>query len=961
MAEEEDGNILIATHNNNIIYRFNPVNRQTQKAFEMDYNNIQCLLRDGDKLYVSIYGRGIYVLSLKSGKVIEKINMNTIEGRSLFKISTGGLLFSLEEGGCVLKELSGKLIRLEKLAGIPVTDIVEDANRTLWFATHAYGLFAWKPDGTWENFTTQTNSKITLASNGLSDLLCDSKNRLWIGTKDKGLIVYNLSEKRIEKAWTETSGISSNIIYSILDDKDGNIWVSTQKGITRISNPDFKIKSFSYIGKEIQYNSRSALLSSSNLLYFGGTNGFISLNPQELVLNADIPETVVTGFKIFNQEMVAGEKSSPLTHSIENTTEIILKHNQANFSFEFASLSFVSPNSNQYAYMLEGFDNNWNYVSGNMAHYMNIPPGKYVFKVKGTNNDGLWGQERRVIIKIKPPLWLESYMIVIYIVLFLATIVYLILRYNRYLNAKNQEKQYKYHVAKEKEMYESKISFFTNIAHEIRTPLSLITAPLERILTSMNIDEEVKKNLAIVERNTNRLLDLVNQLLDFRKIENDMFLLNSRYQNVVNILRKVYDQYYPDAKSNRIEMNLEVPETNVLSYVDSEALYKIVSNLLSNALKFTKNSIKIRLSIQNETLFLSVEDNGNGIKDDYSDKIFEPFYQIQVADNYNNKGSGLGLSLSRSLARKMDGDLLVESEYGKGSRFILELPILKPDEMSTGSKEMPKEMPKEALSESIEGCKSESLQTILIVEDNDELRNFMKDYLSEYYTVLDAKNGIDALQVLENNMVDIIISDILMPEMDGLELAHELKNNTAYSHLPIILLSAKTDTATKIDGLKKGADVYMEKPFSIEQLKAQISSIIDARARLREKFIESPLHYFNRNNIDNNESAQFVKKLNEFIVENMSNEKLSIDNLSSEFAISRTNFQKKIKNITGLTPNDYIKLIRLNKSAELLSSGRYRINEVCVIVGFNTPSYFSKCFFEQFGKLPKDFAQMNIE
>jgi signal transduction histidine kinase/ligand-binding sensor domain-containing protein/DNA-binding response OmpR family regulator len=957
IVEEEDGKLLVATHNNNIIYRYDPVNRETGKAFEMDYNNIQCLLRDNDRLYVSIYGRGIYVLSLKTGKIVEKISTNTIEGKSMFKISTGKILISLEEGGCVLKDSNGKLTPLKKLSGIQITDITEDTTQTIWFATHAYGLYCWKPDGSWENFTNTPNSKIALVSNGLSDLLCDSKNYLWIGTKNKGLILYNPAERKIEREWNETSGLPSNTIYSILDDAEGNVWVSTQKGIVRISNRNFEIKTFGYIGQEIQYNSRCALISSSNYLYFGGANGFISLNPEELVFNKKIPTIAITEFKIFNKKVLPGEKSSPLKNPVESATDIVLKHNQSNFSFEFASFSFVSPSSNQYAYMLDGFENNWNYVTENTAHYMNIPPGKYVFKVKGTNNDGLWGPEKCILIKIKPPFWLETYMIILYILALTGAIIYLILRYHKHLEAKNQEKQYKYHVAKEKEIYESKINFFTNIAHEIRTPLSLIMAPLERIIASKNMDEEVKKNLGIVELNANRLLDLVNQLLDFRKIENDMFLLNFHYQNVVKIIRKIYDQYHQDAKNNRIEMTLDVPANNILCYIDSEALYKIVSNLISNALKFTKDSIRVQLTIDDETLLLSVEDNGNGIKECYLNKIFEPFYQIQVTDNYNNKGSGLGLSLSKTLAMKLGGDLYVQSEYGKGSLFTLELPVLKNEDISKEDKEIAEEI----TSESMESVRLDSSQTILLVEDNNELRNFMKECLSEYYTVVDANNGVHALQVIENNAVDIIISDILMPEMDGLELAHELKSNAAYSHLPIILLSAKTDTATKIDGFRKGADVYMEKPFSIEQLKAQISSIIETRINLRKKLIESPLQYFKRNNINDDESAKFVKKLNDFIVENMSDEKFSINNLSRNFAISRTNFQKKIKSITGLTPNDYIKLIRLNKSAELLSTGKYRINEVCVIVGFNTPSYFSRCFFEHFGKLPKDFAQTNIE
>lgn len=957
IVEESNGNILMSTHNNNIIYRFNPHNKQIEKAFEMDYQNIQSLLRDNDKLYVSIYGRGVRVLSLTTGRILKNLNINTVDGKSMYRISNGNIIFTLDGGGFAILEPNGTITRSEKLTRIFIADITEDSNGTVWFITYSHGIFALSKAGKWENFTGKTTNDTALIKNSLNCVLHDSKNHFWLGTNNDGLLLYDISERKIIKIFNESNGMPSNTINSVVSDKNGNVWVSTKKGIVRISAKTHDVKSFGYIGKELQYNSRSAIRSSTNHLYFAGTNGFISLNPEKPILNEKVPIIVLTGLKISNKEVIPGEKSSPLEHSLNNTKEIILKSNQSNFSFKFASLSYVYPEGNQYAYMLEGFDDEWNHTTDNQAQYMNIPSGKYVFRVKGTNNDGLWSEtSTSVIVRIRPPFWLEYYMIALYILFIIAITLYIILQYHRFIRKKNEEKQFKYQADKDREIYETKIEFFTHIAHEIRTPLSLITAPLESIIASNDGNEQTKRNLKTIERNSSRLLELIKQLLDFRKIENEMMTLNLRYHDISKIVQKVYDQYSHDAKIHNIEMTLDIPDKIILSYVDSEALYKIVSNLISNALKFTKNRIKIKLSISSdELLSLAVEDNGNGIKDDVLDKIFEPFYQVVTTDNYNNKGSGLGLSLSKSLAKKLGGDISVLSEYNKGSVFTLELPILKTEN------ELDAEDDEEnvglTLLESTEMISDQdSGVSILVVEDNTELRVFIKECLTELYTVFEAENGIHALQILENNTVDLIISDILMPEMNGLELCEKVKSNTAYSHLPFILLSAKTDTTTKIDGLKKGADVYMDKPFSIEQLKAQIASIIENRSNIRKRFIESPLQYFKKNT-DNSENAEFIKKLNAFILEKMSDEKFSIDNLSSEFAISRTNFQKKIKNITGVTPNDYIKLIRLNKSAELLSTGKYRINEVCFIVGFNTPSYFSKCFFEHFGKLPKDFMQ----
>lgn len=945
MVEGEDGNIFISTHNNNIIYRYNPTTRIIDKAFTMDYHNIQSMLRDNNKLYVSIFGRKVHVLSIDNGKILEEINVRTIEGQSIFKASDGRILFLKEAGGCAFRDSDGKLKDFKPLEGTSIIAVTEDASGTLWFLTHNKGLIFIKPNNEWANISEGVNANY-ITKNNLSSFLFDTKNKLWIGTKNTGLLLFNPITGKVENTFNTSNGMSSNTINSILDDKDGNIWASTGKGIVRIDKITNKIRTFSYAGKEIQYNTKCALKTSSNKLYFAGAKGFICLDPEQITLNENIPPIYLTGFKIYNEDTL-------LKETLQQTKEIELKYNQTNFSFQFAALSFSFPESNHYAYMLEGFDKDWNYTTDNTAQYMNIPAGKYVFKVKGTNNDGIWNNGGvSIAITVKPPFWLESYMIILYFILIISTIIYFIRRYQRFLDRKNEEKQYKYQVVKEKEIYEAKINFFTNIAHEIRTPLSLITAPLQNIIQSNEGSNLTKKHLGVMERNTNRLLDLVNQLLDFRKIEHDMFLLNHKNHDIVKIVRKVFEQYQRDTED--IKITLDVPSEKVMSCLDSEALYKIISNLMSNAVKFTKDLISVKLEANNQILSVSVRDNGEGIEENSIDKIFEPFYQLEPSNTYGNEGSGLGLSLAQSLANKHGGDVYVQSIKGEGAIFTLELPIVKAkeeiDSFINESKVLESDL------EEIKTTETEDNQTIIIVEDNKELRDFMKDCLEELYTVVEAENGLEALKLVENNDCDVIISDIIMPEMDGLEFCNEIKSNPAYSHIPIILLSAKTDTSSKIAGLKKGADVYMEKPFSIEQLKAQVASIIENRANIRTKLRQAPLLYFKQNTDDSDENTEFVEKLNDFILKNMSDENFSIDSLSREFAISRTNFQKKIKSITGVTPNDYIRLIRLNKSAELLSTGKYRINEVCLEVGFNTPSYFSKCFYEHFGKLPKDFV-----
>lgn len=958
-TDDADGSMLISTHNNNVIYRFDPLRHRREKAFEVSYNNVQSLLRDGDKLYVGVYDRGVDVLSLPSGRPIENLKINIVEGNSIYRIADGGILFALQEGGCIYQDRRGNRQRIEKLAQILIASIAQDNRGTVWFATYGNGLYGWKSDGSWIHHTHELGNASETSDNGLTSLAVFG-DQLWIGTKNRGILLFDIPQNKTVRTFRKSDGIPSDLILSVLCDENGNIWAGTKEGIARISARTHDIKSFGYIGKEVLCNLRSSHRAADNRLYFGGSNGFIVLNPSEWTTNESVPPVVITGLKVANRKVSPGEEHSLLERAVECTEEIVLKRSQSNFTFEFASLSYIYPEANRYAYKLDGFDKEWTYTEANTAPYMNIPAGKYVFRVKGTNNDGKWNEvPTSITVRITPPLYQNTYMILLYILITASIIALFIKWYLRNLDKKQREKEYKYQIAKEKEMYEQKINFFTDIAHEIRTPLSLITAPLENIIASNDGNEQTRKNLVTIERNTNRLLDLVNQLLDFRKIENDMFLLKYRYRNVVTIVQKVYDQYAQSAVSRGINISLALPEQKILSYIDSEALYKIISNLLSNAVKFARSSIRVQLTTEDEKMLLTVEDDGIGIKKEFLEKIFEPFYQVEVADTPNYKGSGLGLSLSKSLARKLRGDIRVQSTFGEGTLFTLELPILAEENLTQPAAE-----PEPAAADTQETDDTPENKTgntaVLIVEDNEELRDFIHGCLAEYYTVYEAENGIKALEVIEANTIDIIVSDIVMPGMDGIELCNELKTNPAYSHLPIILLSAKTDTSSKIDALKKGADVYMEKPFSLEQLKAQISSIVENRANIRKKFVESPLSYFKQEK-DQSENAEFIRKLNAFIFNNMSDEKFSIDSLSSEFAISRTNFQKKIKSITGLTPNDYIKLIRLNKSAELLATGKYRINEVCFLVGFNTPSYFSKCFFEHFGKLPKDFMQNNQE
>lgn len=966
-AEDPEGKVWIGTKDNGISL-FNPRdNRLTGLAANVDYHDIQRLMMDGRNLWVSLYSKGVCVVDRYSHSIIRYVHNNTdpssLTNDYVFAFARtydGRVLLGTGAGGNVFHPAERSFRKIKALKDLSIKDILEDYQGNSWFATHGAGLIRIAANGHITRFQHDEGNPASLPGNNVNCIYQDARRRLWIGTEGNGLARFDAAKGNFDYILTKASGLPSDIIYDILDDAGGNIWVSTGGGLAEINPVKKTIRTFGYVESllKIRYNLKSALRASDDRLYFGGSNGFVSFNPADITDNRNVPPVVITGFQIANKEMIPGMPGSPLSRSVSDTRTITLRYDQHNFSFDYRALSYLSSGENQYAYKLEGFDKDWNYVGNQTrAIYMNIPPGKYVFHVKASNNDGLWNETgQSIIIVIERPLWFSNWMIAFYLLLAISIGYYSFHNYERRVKRKNRRKIEKYQAMKEKETYESKINFFTNIAHEIRTPLSLIVAPLETVKGLARLYPQIMENLEIIDNNAHRLLNLVNQLLDFRKVEKEMSRLDLRMVNVIDIVKAVYNQYARNARMNGIELHLKTSVGELTCKVDREAVYKIVSNLLSNALKYANHDITLSVTEDGRNLLIAVTDDGCGISAEDQRKIFEPFYQIDNKANMVKAGTGLGLSLSKSLAAKHNGQLLVTSAPGKGSTFTLQLPIVVDDVVQTEGETVMPEAGKAAATEVATDGKH-----VLIVEDNVELRKFIVNNMKDVYTMFEAGNGIEALQALDKEDVDIIISDIIMPGMDGIELCRRVKSDPSYSYIPIILLSARTDTTSKIEGLERGADIYMEKPFSMVQLRAQVNSLIENRNNLRNRFMNSPLQYYKENKEKDNSNAEFIKKLNAIILEHITDENIPVEYLAGEFSMSRSCLHKKVKNLTGTSPNDYVRLIRLNRAAQLIASGKYKISEVCYLVGFNTPSYFSKCFFEQFGTLPKDYVQQIVK
>ncbi|MDP3446142.1 MAG: ATP-binding protein, partial [Ignavibacteria bacterium] len=585
----------------------------------------------------------------------------------------------------------------------------------------------------------------------------------------------------------------------------------------------------------------------------------------------------------------------------------------------------------------------------------NLAPGKYTFRVKASNNDNVWNEEGALLrFEIKPPFWLSLPARILYFILLLLTgysIINFLIRKNK---IKHQHQLETYKSEQETLAFKSKIDFFTNIAHEIRTPVSLIKAPLEEIILSGDGNCNTKQNLTIIEKNSERLTTLINQILDFRKMDSAKYFLKLNRLDLNKQITELYDRFRKTIQSQGVVFELILPsakETEIIT--DPDALIKIVGNFLTNAIKHTKDKITLQVKCNNdESYTISVTDNGKGIPNDQKAKIFDPFYQIQSSEN--KKGTGIGLYIAKQLSEILGGSILVHDNPNGGSTFEFTFKshtIEKIDEANNIETDM--ELHEESINFDMHDKKH-----ILIVEDNFDMLHFIENCLKNEYLPDIAENVAEAFRLMELKPFDLIIADIMMPDVDGIEFTQQLRNDLNSSHIPIILLSAKTDINTKIDGLNAGADVFIEKPFSTSYLKAQISSLLANRKTILEAFNRSPLTSYSILTTNKNDQ-DFLNRLNEEINKNISDSDFSIESLTDKLFISRSNLQRKLKAICGYTPGDYLKTYRLKKASQLLFENGLRVNEVAYEVGFSSASYFTKCFVRQFGILPKDFVKEN--
>lgn len=965
-CEDASGNLWIATEDGGVNY-LNTHTKSITQPINTSYHNTHALLLDGDELWIGTFSRGIDIYNVRThaianfrNKKEDSLTLNDDCIFALYKTKKGDIYAGTAAGLNKFDRYSRTFTRIPEVADF-IYDIKEDGNENLWLAT--YGRGAMRLDaqsGKWIHYDTVQARANPIAGSKLTGIYIDSQKRTLFSSEGKGIFIYDSLNDTFVNI-SEAEGLPNNVVYGILDDPQGNLWISCNKGLVRFktSNPS----AHKLYGKEDglqsnQFNYKSSLKARNGKFYFGGINGFNSFFPQDATKNGNeiVPPVEIIGVSLLGHSDPKLEEEIQI--SVNKREKITLPYNRSSFTISYVSLSYTAPAKNQYAYRLEGIDPDWNYARNNKRMtYVNLSPGKYLFRVKGTNNDGLWNETGASIqIEITPPFWLSLPARIAYAVLSLVLCYLAVSWYLKKSREKHRQALENYKTQQETLAFKSKIDFFTTIAHEIRTPLSLISAPLEEVINSNEGSDEAKQNLSIIEKNCNRLKELINQLLDFRKMDSTRYIINPKLVNLNDLLQELYDRFGKTAQQKGIDMELQLPQdrTEMTVLSDEDALIKIIGNLLANALKYTRNKIILSAGKNaGHSFTVKVTDNGRGISEHHKTLIFDPFYQVQKEDA--KIGTGLGLSLVKNLTEILGGTIRVEDNPAGGTRFEFTFRDVAGEDREKKPEANP-QIPEADLPASPDN----SRHAILVVEDNPDMALFILNSLQREYNADAAPDAAKAFQLLNENSYDIILSDIMMPGTDGISFTKRLRSDLNYSHIPIILLSARTENAVKVEGLLSGADAFIEKPFSISYLKAQIASLLENRKTILEAFNRSPLASYSIL-VNNRNDEIFLAKLNEEIEKHISDENFSVDSLTEIFNMSRSNLQRKLKSISGVTPGDYLRNYRLKKACKLLLETDMRINEVAFSVGFNSPSYFAKVFYKMYHMLPKEFMQKYID
>ncbi|SEP45526.1 hybrid sensor histidine kinase/response regulator transcription factor [Niastella yeongjuensis] len=853
-----------------------------------------------------------------------------------------------------------------------ISALAEDQEGNLWVGTESGISVLNKKTGGFTYYQHDSKDKGSLGNGNVTALLKDSRGNMWVATRD-GL---NFFDKTTHSFchFSQTDGLSENNILTLLEDNEHTLWLGTANGLSRAwvqydAKGAMQVQFRTYDERDglqgREFNENAVLKTKQGELIFGGANGFNIISPEAISHNTVVPEVVLTELYVFDKSPQPGEVINNrvlLQTAISEVKEITLRYHENIFSLEFAALNYSNPEKNQYAYKLEGFNNDWLTTDGThrTVTYTNLDPGKYVFRVKASNGDGVWNEKgTALLVTILPPFWRTVPAFILY-----AILLGVILLAARRLTI--QRAHMRFQLAQQKKEAERvheldllKLKFFTNVSHEFRTPLSLIMAPVEKLLNQSREGEQ-KKQYQLIYRNARRLLALVNQLLDFRKLEMRELRLYPSMGDIVSFVKEISCSFTDMAGAKHIQFNFTTGIDSLQISFDPDKLERILFNLLSNAFKFTPEHGSVQVQVAQEAQFVSitVKDSGIGIPYEDQYKIFERFFQHDVPGSILNQGSGIGLAISKEFVRLHQGTISVTSEPGSGTCFTVLLPVNKAvTESVVSQEELLLEQSSEESTE-ITGRASRKKPVVLIVDDNDDIRFYLKDNLRRNYTVYEAVNGAEGWEKTKQLQPDLIVSDVMMPVMDGMELCRIIKHDKQTSHIPVILLTARSAAEPKLEAFQVGANDYVTKPFSFEMLQSRIRNLLaqqEAMRKLFQKQVEVNPSEISITSVD----EQFIRQAIETVEQHISSPEFSVEDLSRALHMSRVALYKKLLALTGKSPLDFIKTIRLKRAAQLLEKSQFTISEIAYEVGFNNPKYFARTFKKEFGLLPSAYAEQN--
>ena len=877
------------------------------KGLDFKDRNVFCMASDAKhRMWIGTFGKGLsLVYPRKDGYGVKTFFADSV-GLNEVRCMV------IDKHGVLWCGTSGGLIR------IPVDEFVKDASRY----------------------------KTYVRDYEIRDVIVDRQGRLWLSASGDGLVQVEPGDGETEPkfhVFNTSNGLVNNLVQSVVDTPDGNLWISTQQGVTawNARKKSFENYMFSRNPMGNVYNENSAVCLDDGRVVLGGNYGLTIIQPSRLSHVSGLTDVVFTSYPYSDEITLTYEQRSPNIH--------------------FSTLDYSDVRNVKYTYRLEGFDQAWSQPSSTpWAAYQKLPAGKYLLHVKACTSDGTWGKESTLVIRIKPPFYLTSWAIMIYVLLVLGVIILVV----KFVHDKNVLRN---RIRLEQELTRYKLVFFTNIAHEFRTPLTLMQGSLEkekRIMKANRWQTELEKTIRVMDKSVQRMLRLIDQLLEFRKMQAGKLKLSLQETDAVMFVKGICRMFDDAAESKEIAYSFESSKPAHAMFLDQQMIDKVVFNLLSNAFKYTpaKGTISVSLSFT-DVMTIRVADTGVGIPQEKREQLFSRFMQ----SSYTGESFGIGLHLTHELVRTHHGEITYQENEGGGSVFVVTIPLQK--DCYEASDFLVKDSPilkadlakqrdgqEEKTTDAVPSAPSAPLnrRTILLIEDDNDVREFLLSELESCFDLKVASDGKAGIAMAKELDVDLIVSDVMMPGMNGFELTKRLKNSFETSHIPIILLTALSTDENVLEGTESGADAYITKPFSPQLLMARILQLLNQREILRQKFGKEPQEIRSAM-LSNEQDSLFVKRLDSIVYSRLGEQDLSVDKVAGLLHLGRTVFYKKVRGTTGYTPNEYIRVIRLRKAAELLKEGEKNVSEVAYAVGFDNPYYFSKCFKEQFGMPPSQY------